>query len=116
MSDNTEMTPIATAVASFTPRNETARKWRLADISDRNNALICVIKPNPKQPGSDAHLMYPYQGEPNEPTVTVAEYLKVGAELKGKMGPLGAARVRSDLLWNLNKGMVKLVDRNGNDL
>ena len=98
------------------PETVTKKDWKLRDIANRNEALICVMVDNPKQPGSDARLLFPYQGERGKPTVTVAQYLAIGAEVKGKMGLCGTARVRSDLIYNLNHGFVKLVDRNGNDL
>jgi hypothetical protein len=117
-----DTTPIAATIASFQPRTEavTPRKWKLSDIASRDNALILVVRENPKQPGSDAHKLYPMQGAVGEATVTVAEFLKRGAEISsdknGSYGPLGSARVRSDLLWNLTKGFVALVDRSGNRL
>ena len=113
---------IAQAVATFQPKlhiptpSVTTRKWKLADIKDPANTFILVLKENPKQPGSDAHLLWPVQGAVGAANVTVAEFLRIGAELKGKMGALGAARVRSDLIWNLNKGWIVPVDANGNRL
>jgi hypothetical protein len=94
-------------------------QYRLADIDrlagGKLNFINVRLVNNPKQPGSDAATLWPLQGKFNDPTVTVEMFLQIGAETRGNKGPMGRARVRADLLYNLNKGWVTISGLNDSE-
>jgi hypothetical protein len=116
----TKKTPsiFATLVANHKPATVTqARVWRLRDIDamagGRNNFLL-VKEPSvakAKPGGGIGAMLYPLQGKPGIPSVTVAGFLKIASEAHrpdGK-GLVGMSKARDDLLWNINHKYVEIV-------
>lgn len=113
MSD-TEMTAEGDIVNATKPEAKTDTKphhFTLVGIdamAGKRDNFILVMIDNPKVPGSQADMLWPLQGQKGKPTVTVGAFLAAGETMFNRN------RARTDLLYNLNEGYVKICDQNGN--
>lgn len=92
----------------ITPRGRVEQTYRMRDIDTlpggRENLLL-VATDNPKRPGSRAYRNFHRYGRVGDPQITVGEFMQSYPSDEG-----GAVRARTSLLWDLNHGIVRIVD------